>query len=138
MFVPHELLSAKTTFPLFVAVSPSLFQRQQPPLSFSILHRAQLYFEGFAPLEEERRRYARARDPATLLFFGYLNGIAARTLSFTILTKIVTSRFMHRYVRTCTLYVYADPIRSVLRYFPRSVETLWSFNVTTRIAINCS
>lgn len=43
VFVPHELLSAKTTFPLFVTVSPLSLSTTRSPLSFGILHHAKLY-----------------------------------------------------------------------------------------------
>lgn len=47
MFVPHELLSAKTTFPLFVTVSPLSLSTTRSPLSFGILHHAKLYTTAF-------------------------------------------------------------------------------------------
>lgn len=47
VFVPHELLSAKTTFPLFVTVSPLSLSTTRSPLSFGILHHAKLYTTAF-------------------------------------------------------------------------------------------
>lgn len=74
----------------------SLSTAAQPPLSFSILHRAQALFRGFCATREERRLRSREISHTHTAFPRLPNRIG--TDSFRIVTKIVTSRSIYIYI----------------------------------------